>query len=205
VPYSISTKFAIHTGNVWPGISGWPTRRPVSKPRFSAASITASLVPMLRHCATKACAAWSRAATAAETGCSGANATNDMPNSVSGRVVNTSTSASVPDSGGAVRGKRTRAPSLRPIQRACMVRTRSGQRSSPSSAASRSGAYWVMRKNHWESCRFSTTAPDRQPRPSMTCSLASTVPSTGSQLTQLSLRSTSPACRKSRNSFCWCP
>ena len=45
-----------------------------------------------------------------------------------------------------------------------------------------------MRKNHWLSLRLSTTAPERQPRPSITCSLASTVWSTGSQLTQPSLR-----------------
>ena len=49
-----------------------------------------------------------------------------------------------------------------------------------------------MRRNHCDSSFFSTSAPERQPRPSITCSLASTVPSTGSQLTQLSLRSTRP-------------
>ena len=36
--------------------------------------------------------------------------------------------------------------------------------------------------------RFSTSAPVRQPRPSMTCSLASTVWSTGSQFTTEFLR-----------------
>ncbi len=41
-----------------------------------------------------------------------------------------------------------------------------------------------MRRNHWLSRRFSTAAPERQPRPSTTCSLASTVWSTGSQLTK---------------------
>ena len=30
VPYSMSTKLAIHTGNVTPGRKGWVTRRPVS-------------------------------------------------------------------------------------------------------------------------------------------------------------------------------
>ena len=40
-----------------------------------------------------------------------------------------------------------------------------------------------MRKNHWVSLRRSTGAPERQPLPSITCSLASTVLSTGSQLT----------------------
>ncbi len=41
----------------------------------------------------------------------------------------------------------------------------------------------VILRNHWLSLRFSTSAPERQPRPSITCSLASTVRSTGSQLT----------------------
>ena len=33
----------------------------------------------------------------------------------------------------------------------------------------------VILKNHWVSSRCSTGAPERQPRPSITCSLASTV------------------------------
>ena len=41
----------------------------------------------------------------------------------------------------------------------------------------------MILKNHWVSSRCSTSAPERQPRPSITCSLASTVWSTGSQLT----------------------
>jgi hypothetical protein len=88
---------------------------------------------------------------------------------------------------------------------ACISFTRSGQRSSVPSASSSSGAYLVMDRNHWLSLRFSTGAPERQPRPSITCSFASTVPSTGSQLTQLSFRSTRPARQKSRNSRCCCP
>ena len=51
----------------------------------------------------------------------------------------------------------------------------------------------VILKNHWVSSRCSTSAPERQPRPSMTCSLASTVWSTGSQFTFDCLRSTRPA------------
>ena len=61
----------------------------------------------------------------------------------------------------------------------------SGQSSRP---VSRSSAKSVIFRNHWFSRRFSTRAPERQPRPSMTCSLASTVCSSGSQLTQDSLR-----------------
>ena len=41
----------------------------------------------------------------------------------------------------------------------------------------------MILKNHCVSSRCSTSAPERQPRPSITCSLASTVWSTGSQLT----------------------
>ncbi len=126
-----------------------------------------------------------------------------MPKSVSGRVVKTSTSRM--SATGSTSAKRTRAPSLRPIQLACISFTRSGQRSNVSSASSSSGAYLVMPRNHWLSLRFSTGAPLRQPRPSITCSFASTVPSTGSQLTQLSFRSTSPARQKSRNKRCCCP
>ena len=47
----------------------------------------------------------------------------------------------------------------------------------------RSSAYAVMRRKYIGISRFSTSAPVRQPRPSITCSLASTVWSTGSQLT----------------------
>ena len=50
-----------------------------------------------------------------------------------------------------------------------------------------------MRKYHCVSFFFSTTAPDRSDVPSgSTCSFASTVWSTGSQLTQLSFRYASP-------------
>jgi hypothetical protein len=43
-------------------------------------------------------------------------------------------------------------------------------------------------KNHCVSSRRSTSAPERQPLPSITCSLASTVMSTGSQFTTAFLR-----------------
>ena len=70
--------------------------------------------------------------------------------------------------------------------------------------SSRSWAKAVILKNHWVSSRCSTKAPERQPRPSITCSLASTVWSTGSQFTFDFLRSTRPARQKSRNIRCWC-
>ena len=55
------------------------------------------------------------------------------PYSVSGRVVNTSTLTSCPST-----GKRTSAPSERPIHSRCMVLTDSGQSSSSRSSMSRS-------------------------------------------------------------------
>src|SRR5262245_23678317 len=55
-------------------------------------------------------------------GCSAARLTNVAPKSVSGRVVKTATSPEPSSS-----GKRISAPSLRPIQLRCIVRTRSAR------------------------------------------------------------------------------
>ena len=52
--------------------------------------------------------------------------------------------------------------------------------------------------------RFSTTAPERQPRPSTTCSLASTVWSTGSQFTTLFFWYTRPCLNSRTNMRCSC-
>ena len=66
-----------------------------------------------------------------------------VPNTVSGRVVNTSISASPapgpagPPSGGAV-AKETKAPAERPIQLRCMVLIESDHSSRPRSSSSRS-------------------------------------------------------------------
>jgi hypothetical protein len=78
--------------------------------------------------------------------------------------------------------KTTSAPSLRPIQFVCMIRTGSGQ-SMPEKSSS-SSAYFVIRRNHCSRSRFSTFAPQRQQRRSVpsTCSRAS-VPSFGHQST----------------------
>jgi hypothetical protein len=81
-----------------------------------------------------------------------------------------------------------RTPSERPIQFFCISFTCSGQPSISSSAPSSASAYAVMRKKYIGISRFSTSAPVRQPRPSITCSLASTVWSTGSQFTTPVLR-----------------
>jgi hypothetical protein len=78
--------------------------------------------------------------------------------------------------------KPIRTPSDLPIQFFCISLTCSGQ----PAVVERSEqllAYAVMRKKYIGISRFSTGAPVRQPRPSITCSLASTVWSTGSQFT----------------------
>ena len=127
---------------------------------------------------------------------------NFAPNNVSWRVVKIFNSLSP---AGVVFGssaKRISMPSERPIQLRCISRTLSGQRSSVSSASSSSCEYFVILKTHWLISRCSTIAPERQPRPSITCSLASTVMSTGSQFSLRFSRSARPARRKSRNIFC---
>src|SRR3954447_7654460 len=86
----------------------------------------------------------------------------------------------------------SRAPSERPIQFRCMTTTFSGHSESVSRLASSSSAYAVILKNHCSSERCSTTDPHRQHAPSTTCSLASTVLSTGHQLTVERLRYASP-------------
>ena len=106
---------------------------------------------------------------------------------VSMRVVKTSMRASLP-----VTGNVTRAPSDRPIQLRCITTTFSGHSVSVSRPASSSSAYAVIRKNHCSSSRGTTVVPQRQQAPSMTCSLASTVLSTGHQLTVERWRYASP-------------
>ena len=78
------------------------------------------------------------AAAAAASGWSGAIAMNFAPNSVSCRVVKISSSSSPFGEVLASSAKRTSRPSERPIQFFCISRTFSGQRSSVSSALSRS-------------------------------------------------------------------
>ena len=64
---------------------------------------------------------------------------------------------------------------------------RSGQ-STVSRSAISSSAYAVIRKNHCAMFRVSTTAPQRQQRPSITCSFERTVWSFGHHLTGASRR-----------------
>src|SRR5947209_16361841 len=86
---------------------------------------------------------------------------NLAPNSVSWRVVKTSSSSCA---FGVVEGssaKRMSRPSERPIQLRCITRTFSGQRSSRSSACSKSSENFVMRKYHCGISRCATSAPER--------------------------------------------
>ncbi len=89
------------------------------------------------HSSTKAASAGFRAAACAASGCSAATATKVTPWTVSARVVKTLSRRRSPSS---TYGKAIVTPSLLPIQLACIVRTRSGQPSRPSSAASSSSA-----------------------------------------------------------------
>ena len=79
-------------------------------------------------------------------------------------------------------GKRSLAPSLRPIQLRCAVLVVSDQ-SIVSRLWSRRSAESLMRKNHCSSSRCSTMVPHRSQAPPTTCSLASTVLQLGHQFT----------------------
>ncbi len=119
----------------------------------------------------------------------GESAMNFAPNKVSCRVVKISSSSSPLGVVEASSAKETSRPSERPIQLRCMMRTFSGQPSSLSRPSSSSCAYAVIRKNHCTRSRCSTIVSScRQQRPSITCSLASTVAHSGHQFTLLFLR-----------------
>ena len=105
------------------------------------------------------------------------------PNSVSGRVVNTSSFSPFDRSNWKRRPSRAADPVL--LHQPDFFRP-AVQRVERRPAIRRRNA--VILKNHCDSLRRSTSAPERQPRPSITCSLASTVMSTGSQFTSASLR-----------------
>ena len=89
---------------------------------------------------------------------------------------------------GSARRKRNCRPRLLPIQFSCISRTLSGHWSSVVQALEQFIGEVGDLQEPLASLRRSTGAPERQPLPSITCSLASTVMSTGSQLTSLSLR-----------------
>jgi hypothetical protein len=104
------------------------------------------------------------------------------PKSVSGRVVKTRRLWSVPSI-----AKSISAPSLRPIHSRCMALVDAGH-SSPSNWSSSLSAYDVIRNAHWLRGLRTTGCPPLSLRPSITSSLASTVPSFGHQFTVVSLR-----------------
>ena len=127
------------------------------------------------------------ASCAAASGCSGAMTAYVAPISVSGRVVNTSivcgALALAPSTSNVIS-----APSERPIHVFCIVMVPSGH-SIPSVAKSAAScsAYSVMRRTHWRSGMRITGKPPRSDLPSMTSSLARTVPNSAHQFTRTSL------------------
>ena len=106
---------------------------------------------------------------------------NFAPNKVSGRVVKISSSLS-PLAWFSDRAQN--APAGLPSGRSSSSASAALFPASDRACRARRAAYrriLVMANNHCVSSRCSTNAPERQPRPSITCSLASTVLSTGSQ------------------------
>ena len=87
---------------------------------------------------------------------------------------------------------RTTGPSLRPIHCRWVFRVTSDQ-SIHSRLSSSRWAYAVMRANHWNMARCSTSDPQRSHVPPAACSSASTVRQSGHQVTGASFRYTSPA------------
>ncbi len=108
---------------------------------------------------------------------------NVTPHSVSGRVVKHGIGSPV----WATR-KFTSAPSLRPIQFACISRTRSGQASSSFRSSSNGCAYSVILKNHCGRSFWVTGVSQRSQRPFTTSSFASPVWQLGHQFTGASRR-----------------
>ena len=145
---------------------------PVGMPFFSICASSASITAPFLHSSTNSRIFASRFAAHRAIGCSAATAQKVAPISVSARVVNAHSVSLLPSSW---YGKPTRTPSDLPIQFFCISFTCSGQPGSSSSAASNSSAYAVIRRKYIGISRFSTSAPVRQPRPSITCSFASTV------------------------------
>ena len=94
----------------------------------------------------------------------------ETPIIVSGLVVKTSSTASLSSI-----PKLKFIPSDLPIQFFCWIFTCSGQPSNLSVPCRSSSAKSVIFKNHCFKTFFSTSAPDLQPFPSITCSFASTV------------------------------
>ena len=177
VPYSPSTKLATQMGTCSP-VNGLIASRPVLNPSFSTSPVRRALRSCLLNllfASRNASGSADSAAMRSTSSCSGASRTKVAPKMVSIRVVKTSMSPAPPAPDRSTRGNLTRAPTERPIQFRCMVRTFSGHSFRPSIACSSSSAKCVIRRNHCSRSRLSTSVPQRQHPPSTTCSLARTV------------------------------
>ena len=111
-------------------------------------------------------------------GCSGAKDINVTPKIVSGLVVKHGTALSDPSN-----LKSIFAPSLLPIQFACIVFTLSGHPSSVPRSSSSLCAKSLILKNHCSRSRCLTFVSHLSQRSSTTCSFASTVAQEGHQFT----------------------
>ena len=156
---------------------GCSTLNPVSIPSFSAFAISASAAFIFLASSRKFLIFLFFSANFFAISWPGEIAKKLAPKIVSGRVENTFKKSFVP-----LILNFISAPKDLPIQFFCIVFTFSGQ-SKVSIESNSSSAYFVILINHWSISLISTLAPDLQPLPSITCSLARTVSSTGSQLT----------------------
>ncbi len=125
--------------------------------------------------------------------CSGETVTNVTPKIVSGLVVKTPITESVPST-----GKSIWAPFDLPIQFLCIVLTFSGNEILSSSSRS-SSEYSVILRNHCAISFCTTSRPHLQQRLFFTCSLASTVSQSTHQFTGAILLSTRPLSFRVRN------
>src|SRR3989338_6560464 len=107
-----------------------------------------------------------------------------MPKTVSGLVVKVAIVFPVSFPSLLHSGNVIKVPWLLPIQFSCMMRTRFGQCSSLLRSWSNSSAYSVILKNHCSSICCSTSCSHLHHLPSMTCSLARTVPQLLHQFTK---------------------
>ena len=146
---------------------------------MSACAIDSSVVPVFEQAALKLINS-SLFSYSFDIGWSTDTAKNEKPNKVSGLVVK---QVILLTSGLPSTLKSISQPKDLPIQFFYMILTLLGHSLSWSRPCSRSSENLDILKNHWLSFFLSTGAPDLQPFPSITCSFARTVSSTGSQLT----------------------
>ena len=158
-------------------MNGCLANRPVLKPSFSAFARASSVVPDLSHSDLNFLKL-SVFLNFSLSGWSAERAIKLAPKIVSGLVVKTSIFFSDPSISNTISQ-----PNDLPIQFFCINLTFSGHPVSLSRSLRSSLEKFVILKNHCESFFLSTTALERQPFPFITCSLAKTVFSIGSQFT----------------------